>query len=71
MSLTATAVTTVYLYNGRTLQAPPSDTPMTPDQVKQFYSAIHPDLLNAAVEGPRFEGDQVIYEFKRGVGTKG
>ncbi len=47
------------------------DTPMTPDQVKQFYSAIHPDLLNAAVEGPRFEGDQVIYEFKRGVGTKG
>lgn len=32
MSLTATAVTTVYLYNGRTLQAPPSDTPMTPDQ---------------------------------------
>ena len=44
---------------------------MTPEQVKQFYSAIHPDLLNAAIEGPRFEGDQVIYEFKRGVGAKG
>ena len=71
MSLTAIPVNTVYLYNGRTLQAPPSDTSMTPDQVRQFFSAIHPDLLNAAVDGPRFEGDQVIYEFKRGVGTKG
>jgi PRTRC genetic system protein C len=71
MSLTPVAVTRVYLYNGRTLQAPPSDTPMTPDQVKTFYAAIHPDLLNAAIEGPRYEGEQEIYEFKRGVGTKG
>ena len=71
MSLTATAVQRVFLYNGRTLQAPPSDTPMTADQVRQFYAAIHPDLLNATVEGPRFEGNQEIFEFRRAIGTKG
>lgn len=71
MSLTPVAVSTIFLYNGRTLAAPPSDTPMSAEEVKTFYSAIHPDLLNAAIEGPRFEGDQVIYEFRRGVGTKG
>ena len=71
MSLAATAVQTVYLYNGRTLAAPPSDTPMTPDQVRQFYAAIHPDLLNATVDGPRYEGDQMIYEFRRAIGVKG
>ena len=71
MSLTPVAVNPVYLSNRRTLQAPHSDTPLSPEQVKQFFSAINPDLLNAAIEGPRYEGDQVIYEFKRGVGTKG
>ena len=71
MSITPIAVNTVYLYNGRTLAAPPSDKPMSPDEVRVFYSAIHPDLLNAAVEGPRYEGETLVYEFRRSVGTKG
>lgn len=71
MSLVPQAVNTVYLYNGRVLAPPPSDKPMTPTQVKDFYSAIHPDLLNATVEGPRFEGNQEVFEFRRAVGVKG
>lgn len=71
MSLTPIPVNTIYLYGGRTLTAPASDTPMTADEVRNFYSAIYPDLVNAAVEGPRYEGNNVVYEFRRSVGTKG
>lgn len=69
MSLTPVAVQRVFLYNGRTLADP--DSALTPEQVKQFYSAIHADLTNAAIEGGNFEGDTQTFEFKRGVGTKG
>lgn len=69
MSLTPVAVTRTFLYNGRTLADP--DPSLTPEQVKLFYSAIHADLVSAAIEGGRFEGDQQIFEFKRGIGTKG
>ncbi len=69
MSLTAVAVRRVFLYNGRTLPDP--DPGLTPEQVKQFYSAIHADLTNATVEGGTFSGDTQTFEFKRGVGTKG
>lgn len=69
MSLTSTPVHRLFLYNGRTLNDP--DPSMTVEQVKQFYSAIHADLTNAAVEGGQFDGDIQTWEFKRGVGTKG
>ncbi len=69
MSLTPLAVRRIFIYNGRILPDP--DPQMTPEAVKQFYSAIHADLTNAAVEGGNFEGDTQTYEFRRGVGTKG
>jgi PRTRC genetic system protein C len=69
MSLTPIAVQRVFLYNGRTLPDP--DPRMSPEQVKQFYSAIHADLTNAAVGEGRFEGETQTFEFKRGIGTKG
>lgn len=69
MSLTPVAVQRVFLYNGRTLPDP--NPSMSPEQVKQFYSAIHADLTNAAVEGGEFEGDTQKFVFRRGVGTKG
>lgn len=69
MALTAVTVRRVFLYSGRTLQDP--DPQMTPEQVKQFYSAIHADLTNATIEGGQFEGETQTFEFKRAVGTKG
>ena len=69
MTLTATATTRQFLYGGRTLPDP--DSAMSPEQVKLFYSAIHADLTNAAVEGGQFEGDTQVFEFKRAVGNKG
>lgn len=69
MALTATPTARRFLFNGRILPDP--DPQLTPEQVKTFYSAIHGDLVNAAVEGGQFEGDAQIWEFKRSVGTKG
>lgn len=65
----ATAITRTFLYGGRTLPDP--DPSMSPEEVKGFYSAIHADLTNAAVEGGDFEGDTQIFTFRRNVGTKG
>jgi PRTRC genetic system protein C len=69
MSLNPVPIARCFLYNGRTLADP--NPAFTPEQVKQFYSAIHADLTNAAIEGGQFEGDTQTWEFKRGVGTKG
>lgn len=67
--MTPTAVQRQFIYNGRVLGDP--DSSLSPEQVKAFYANIHADLTNASVEGGRFEAGMQIYEFKRGVGTKG
>lgn len=69
MSLTATPIRRIFMYNGRTLPDP--DTTMSPEEVKLFYSAIHADLTNAAVDGGAFEGDTQTFEFKRAIRDKG
>lgn len=43
----------------------------TPAQVKDFYAQVHPDLTNAEIEGPATKGDELVYTFRRAVGTKG
>lgn len=67
--VTITAVGRIFLYGGRTLPDP--DTRLTPEEVKQFYAAIHPELLNASVEGGEFDGNTQTFRFERSVGTKG
>lgn len=64
-----TAITRTFFYGGRVLPDP--DSTMTPEAVKTFYSTIHADLVNAAVEGGHFEGDTQVFTFHRSVGTKG
>jgi PRTRC genetic system protein C len=69
MSLTTTPVLRVFLYNGRELADP--DPSIPPEQVKQFYANIHPDLVNALVEEQAWEGTRQCFEFRRAIGTKG
>jgi PRTRC genetic system protein C len=66
---TITAVNRTFLYGGRTLPDP--DPRMNTEEVKQFYAAIHPELLNASVEGGEFDGETQTWRFERSVGTKG
>jgi len=64
-----TQVTRVFVYGGRTYQDP--DPAMTPAQVKDFYAGVHPELVNATVEGGEFDGATQTFTFTRAVGTKG
>lgn len=57
-----------FKYNGVTLNDPGAH--MTPEQVKEFYSAAYPELATAVVEGPEERNGKLEYSFRRSVGTK-
>lgn len=67
--LQATTLTREFTYNGLTLPDPGQN--MTPEMVRDMYSAAYPEITSAAIEGPERKGDKLCYTFKRAVGTKG
>lgn len=69
MSLTIEKAVRVFQHNGRALQDP--DPKQTPEEVKEYYARIYPELTNAAIEGPTTKGATTVYEFRKAVGTKG
>jgi len=40
-------------------------------EVQEFYSGKYPELINASIPSPIYEGEQAIYEFKTNLGKKG
>ena len=44
---------------------------MTPEEVKDFYSNIYPQLTQAEIDGPELKNDSEVYVFRKAVGTKG
>lgn len=60
---------TVYRYQGRELAAP--DGSFSPEQVRQFYQTMFPELVTAEILGPDTSDGKLVYEFRRNVGTKG
>ena len=58
-----------FKYNGVALQDP--GPAFTLEQVREFYSTLYPEIINAAIEGPTISGSKTVYEFRRAVGTKG
>lgn len=59
----------VFKYNGVTLPDPSPD--MTPDEVRDLYSATYAELATASVDEPETKGNQLVYLFRKAVGTKG
>ena len=47
------------------------DGNLSPNEVMDFYSRVYPELTTASVNGPVFEEDKAVYEFKTTIGTKG
>lgn len=62
-------LTRVFTYNGLTLPDPSPD--MTPEQVRDIYSATYAEIGTAAIDGPKFEGNRMVFEFTRAVRDKG
>lgn len=58
-----------FKYNGMTLAdiAPEK----TPDQIRQFYASMYPELLTAVVDGPVTKAGTSTYTFVRAAGAKG
>jgi PRTRC genetic system protein C len=58
-----------FVHNGATLNDP--DVAMSPAAVKDLYSAMYPELLNAEIQGPELVADELVFTFHRTTGTKG
>ena len=58
-----------FSYNGLTLPDPGAQ--LSPEEVRNIYSAAYPEITSAGIEGPERKGDKLVYVFKRAVGTKG
>lgn len=55
----------------RNLNLPDPNPDFTVDQVRDFYSATYPELVNASITGPEITDNSLKYEFSTIVGTKG
>jgi PRTRC genetic system protein C len=64
-----TTLKRVFLYNGNPLVDP--DVSMSPAAVKDTYSAMYPELLNAEINGPVVKETVLEFTFHRTTGTKG
>jgi len=62
-------LTRSFSYNGVSLADP--GTHITPEQVRDIYTATYPELSTASVEGPEVKKGTLSYTFRRAVGTKG
>ncbi len=59
----------IFEYSGMRLNDP--DPTMNLEDVKNFYTAVYPELSQAIIEEPVRRGDTLVYAIKRAVGTKG
>ena len=69
MALQTVELKRVFKYNALSLQDPGPQ--YTPIQVRDLYSATYPEINTAAIEGPEEKNGELIYTFRRAVGTKG
>ena len=64
-----TALARTFSYNGVSLPDPGATH--TPEQAKNFYAVMYPEITSAAIEGPIEKNGKLEYTFRRAVGTKG
>ena len=69
MAITTREVVREFKYSGVTLPDPGSA--LSPEQIRDLYSATYPEIVSATIEGPVIKGTKMVYEFRRVTGTKG
>lgn len=69
MAIETKVLTRTFSYSGMTLPDPGKG--LSPEEVRDVYAATYPELISAAIEGPEKRGENLVYTFKKGVGTKG
>lgn len=58
-----------FTYNSVKLADPNPTFNLT--QVRDFFAAVYPEIINADIDGPEIVGNKNVYKFRRAVGTKG
>jgi len=43
---------------------------MTPEQVRDAYTHLYPEIATAAIEGPETVAGKLVYKFVRAIGAK-
>jgi PRTRC genetic system protein C len=69
MALTASPITRQFTYHGVNLPDP--NPAATVDAVRDIFAQTHPEIANAAIDGPTQKGAVQHYTFVKSVGTKG
>ncbi len=69
MTITVQKLLRAFAYNGIALPDPGCE--LSPEQVRDVYSATYPEITTASIEGPEQKGERLVYTFRRAVGTKG
>jgi PRTRC genetic system protein C len=69
MSLKITELKRVFKYKNETLKDP--NSLLTPMEVLDFYSDHHPELVNAKIESPITNDDQIEFTFSVNFKEKG
>lgn len=57
--------------NGNRIKLADPAPELSPNEVMNFYSATYPILTTSKVEGPIIKNDEIQFEFKTVMGTKG
>lgn len=47
------------------------DRRLSPEEVRNFFSAQYPEIVTATITGPEAVGDKLRYTFTRAIGAKG
>ena len=53
------------------LELPDLDSRMTPEQIRDAYSNLYPEITTASIEGPEVVDGVLRFKFTRALGTKG
>jgi len=58
-----------FRYNG--VKLPDPSPTLSIDAVREIFTTTHPEIANAAIDGPTVKGNVHTYTFVRSVGEKG
>ena len=53
------------------LELPDLDGKMTPEQIRDAYCNLYPEITTASIEGPEVVDGTLKFTFTRALGTKG
>jgi PRTRC genetic system protein C len=60
-----------FTHKGKEIELEDFNPAATPEDVLKFYSGQYPELTNASIEKPEFEGADMVFNITTTVGTKG